>query len=159
MRNAKGRSDMRRLFIERKTDTGFTLVEIMVTVIILLILVAISTPSILRSRVTAYECAAIANIYTLSRACQTYHMDQQKYPDSLLTLYNDKPPYIDETLASGSKQGYQFIYNSVDSDHFTINANPLHTGMLKGRYFYIDETGSLRSRLDVPAGPDDPIVE
>ncbi len=137
---------------------GFTLVEIMVVILIVAILVALAVPNILRSRVAANEGAAIANLRTLSTACQAYHIDQQIYPESLQTLSTANPPYIDNVLGAGSKQGYNFIYGSSDSDHFTINANPAHTGLLKGRYFYLDESGSIRTRSDQPAGPEDEIV-
>lgn len=137
---------------------GFTLIEIMIVVAIVIVLVSIAVPGILRSRVVANEGAAIASLRTLNNACQTYHMDQQKFPDSLITLSTANPPYIDNVLGSGVKQGYQFIYESADDDHFTVRANPTHTGLLKGRYFYLDDSGSIRERNDSQAGPDDEIV-
>ncbi len=137
---------------------AFTLVEIMIVLLILSVLISLSIPNILRSRVTANEGVTMANLKALSTACQTYHMDQQTYPDSLQTLANVNPPYIDNVLGSGQKQGYEFIYARPNSDHFTVNANPLHTGLLKGRYFYIDESGEMRVNQNQPAGPDDPIV-
>jgi type IV pilus assembly protein PilA len=137
---------------------AFTLVEIMVVILIVSVLVALAVPNILRSRVAANEGAAIANLKTLSTACQAYHIDQQAYPQSLQTLSTANPPYIDNTLGAGSKQGYNFIYESSDSDHFKINANPAHTGLLKGRYFYLDENGAIRTRSDQLAGPEDEIV-
>ncbi len=137
---------------------AFTLVEIMVVILIVSILVALAIPNILRSRVAANEGAAIANLRTLSTACQAYHIDQQVYPVSLETLSTANPPYIDNVLGAGSKQGYNFIYESSDGDHFTINANPAHAGLLKGRYFYLDESGSIRTRSDQPAGPEDEII-
>jgi len=138
--------------------TGFTLVEIMIVIMIVGVLVALAVPNILRSRVVANEGAAIANLRTLSTACQAYHIDQQAYPDGLSTLANANPPYIDNVLGVGRKQGYEFIYESVDSDHFAIHANPIHVGLLKGRYFYLDENGAIRARTDAAAGPDDDII-
>lgn len=138
--------------------TGFTLVEIMVVILILAVLVALSVPNILRSRVAANEGAAMANLKTLNTACQAYHIDQQAYPVSLQVLSTVNPPYIDNVFGSGKKQGYEFIYESSDSDHFTVHANPIHTGLLKGRYFYLDENGSIRAHSDGPAGPEDEII-
>mgnify|MGYP001562213331 CR=1 FL=1 len=137
---------------------AFTLIEIMVVVAIVAILITIAVPNILRARVVANEGAAIANLKTLASACQSYHIDNQKYPANLLDLSTATPPYIDNVLGSGQKQGYQFDYNSVDSDHFTVNANSINTGLLKGRYFFIDESAAIHVRNDAPAGPDDEIV-
>lgn len=138
---------------------AFTLVEIMVVLLILSVLIAIAVPSILRSRVAANEGAAMGNLKTLNTACQSYHIDQQAYPASLQTLSDANPSYIDNILGSGQKQGYAFIYESTDSDHFTVHANPTHTGLLKGRYFYLDESGTIRTRSDGPAGPEDKIID
>ncbi len=134
------------------------MIEIMVVILIVSILVALAVPNILRSRVAANEGAAMANLKTLGAACQAYHIDQQAYPVSLQILSTVNTPYIDNVFGSGKKQGYEFVYESADSDHFTVHANPIHTGLLKGRYFYLDENGSIRARTDGPAGPNDEII-
>lgn len=138
---------------------AFTLMEIMIVIAIVIVVITFVIPNILRSRVVANEGAALANLRTLSNSCQTYHMNEQSYPENLLILSNANPPYIDNVLGSGTKQGYQFIYESADSDHFSVHANPIHTGLLKGRYFYLDESGTIRFRNESPAGPDDEIVK
>lgn len=137
---------------------GFTLVEIMVVVLIVIILVAISVPNILRSRVAANEGAAVANLKSLGSACQAYHIDNQRYPSCLADLSSANPPYIDNVLGAGRKQGYEFVYSSSDGDHFIVNANPANTGLLKGSYYYMDEGSAIRMRQDAPAGPADQIV-
>jgi len=137
---------------------AFTLMEVMIVVAIVIVLISLAVPNILRSRVITNECAAIASLRTLDKACQTYHMDEQAYPDSLLTLSAATPPYIDNTLGAGRKQGYEFIYESDDPDRFNIHANLLHGGLLRGKYFYLDESGIIRSNNNEEAGPDDQIV-
>jgi prepilin-type N-terminal cleavage/methylation domain-containing protein len=146
--------------IEYKKGAGFTLVEIMIVVGIVAILISLAIPNILRSRVIANEGAALANLKAVNSACQLYHIDKDSYPSGLSDLVepNSNPPYIDPTLAAGRKQGYEFIYNLGSQDHFTINANPLFSGLLKSRYFYTDESGVMRWRTDSEAGPDDEIV-
>jgi len=137
---------------------GFTLIEMMVVVAIVIILITIAVPNILRSRVAANEGAAIANLKTIASACQSFHIDNQRYPSSLAELSTAIPPYVDNVLGAGQKQGYQFIYNSGDSDHFTVNANSMNTGLLKGRYFYMDESAAIRVKNDAPAGPTDELI-
>jgi len=142
-------------------NRGFTLVEIMLVVGLVVILLTLAMPSILRSRVVANESAAIANLKTVENACQLYHIAKQTYPTDLMDLAFpvSDPPYIDPVLAQGRKQGYLFVYSLADPDHFTLNANPTTTGLLKGRYFYVDESGAIKANPDSPAGPGDETVK
>ncbi|MFA6350023.1 MAG: prepilin-type N-terminal cleavage/methylation domain-containing protein [Candidatus Omnitrophota bacterium] len=141
-------------------NRGFTLVEIMLVVSIVLILLTLAMPSIIRSRITANEAAAVANLKTIENACQLFHIAKETYPDGLMDLASPAsvPPYIDSVLAQGRKQGYQFVYSLADPDHFTLNANPTATGLLRGRYFYVDEAGSIKANHDAQAGADDEAV-
>lgn len=140
---------------------GFTLIEIMIVVAIVIVLVMLAVPNILRSRVVANEGAALANLRSINSACQIYHINKETYPASLSDLIepNSSPPYIDTMLASGKKQGYEFAYELLNSDHFTVNANSLSGGLLKGRYFYTDESGVVRTKSDGPAGPEDEAIK
>jgi prepilin-type N-terminal cleavage/methylation domain-containing protein len=140
-------------------NKAFTLVEIMIVVSLVVILVLFAAPNVLRSRLIANEGTALANLKAINNACQLYHMNQDKYPDSLDVLGDSDPPYLDSTLASGQKQSYQFVYSLVSNDEFSVNANPTSTGLLKGRYFYMDESGIIRGKSDGPAGPDDEVVK
>ncbi len=136
---------------------GFTLVEIMIVVAIVAILITLAVPGLLRSKVIANETAALGNLRTINNACQLYHNNEEKYPASLDVLAQTQPPYLDSILASGQKQSYQFIYTLVSNDQFTVNANPTSLGLLRGRYFYLDESGVIRFKNDGPAGPNDEI--
>ncbi len=151
LRVAKKKNKMRR---------AFTLIEIMVVVGIIIILVVIAAPSILRSRIVANEGAALANLRTLNSACQLYHINNETYSNNLQDLAEpvSSPPYIDPALASGHKQGYEFNYSLLGAERFTVNANPTTSGLLKGRYFFMDETGIIRANPSQPAGPGDEIV-
>lgn len=137
---------------------SFTLVEIMVVVTIVIVLITIAVPNILRSRIVANEGAALANLRAINNACQVYHVNNQTYPANLTALSSSTPPYIDSALGAGQKQGYAFVYALVDADHFTVNANPTTTGLLKGRYFYLDESGMIRANPTAQAGPNDQVV-
>jgi type II secretory pathway pseudopilin PulG len=140
---------------------GFTLVEIMIVVGILIVLVLIAVPVILRSRIVANEGAALANLRSINNACQLYQINKETYPPGLQEMSSPAvdPPYIDTALAAGRKQGYEFIYKLLDSDSFTVNANPTASGMLKGRYFFMNEIGVIHANPSLAAGPDDQIVQ
>lgn len=140
---------------------AFTLVEIMIVVAIVVALMTIATPNLLRSRVVANEGAAVGNLRAINNGCQLYHINMDTYPASLAAMAEPSasPPYIDSLLASGRKQSYEFNYSLVDGDHFTVNANPTSTGLLRGKYFYLDESGIIRFNPDGPAGPGDESVK
>ena len=137
-------------------NKGFTLVEIMIVVSIVITLAVLAIPNILRSRIAANDAAAMSNLKVVANACQSYHINQGNYPQNLSELSKAEPPYIDSVLAAGTKQGYEFIYTPSEVG-FSIAADPV--GALKGRYFYIDEAGVMRARSEGKAGPDDPAVE
>ncbi len=139
---------------------AFTLVEIMIVVAIVIGLIVIATPNLLRSRVVANESAAIANLKAINNGCQLYHINSEAYPGGLSEMVEpvSNPSYIDTNLASGRKQGYEFQYSLVDNDHFTVNANPTTSGLLKGKYYYMDESGVIHFNQTGTAGPSDEIV-
>ncbi len=143
----------------RNKSLAFTLIEIMVVLGVIIVLVIIAVPNFLRSRVIANEITAVNSLRAINNGCQLFHINNQIYPSSLSVLVEptSNPPYIDSALATGEKQGYEFNYQLVDSDHFTVNANSLSGGMLKGRYFYMDESGVIHVNSDTQAGPNDPI--
>ena len=135
---------------------GFTLVEIMIVVAIVIVLVTLAIPNILSSRRVANEGAAIANLRTINNSCQLYNIDKETFPD---TLEEISPDYLEPDLASGHKQGYEFDYVLIDQDHFTVNANSTSTGLLKGKYYFMDESGVIRWNTSGPAGAGDEIVK
>ncbi len=135
---------------------GFTLVEIMIVVAIVIVLVTLAIPNILSSRRVANEGAGVANLKAINNACQLYNINKATFPESLEAM---SPEYVDSQLASGRKQGYQYIYTLVDQDHFTVNANPTSTGLLQGKYYFMDDSGVVRWNQSAPAGSGDEIVK
>ncbi len=135
---------------------GFTLVEIMIVVAVVIVLVTLAIPNILSSRRVANEGAAVANLRTINNACQLYNINKETFPELLEIMV---PDYLDSEISGGRKQGYQYIYTLVDQDHFTINANPTSTGLLKGKFYFMDDSGVVRWNQSGPAGAGDEIVK
>lgn len=133
--------------------SGFTLIEIMIVISVLAILTTLAIPNILRSHIAARESLALTNIKKISESCQIYYTRQDSYPAALADLSGDIPPYLDSTLTSGTKDGYNFIYTQT-ADGFTVQANVAAGGL--GRHFYTDETDIIRVHVNAPAGPGDP---
>jgi type IV pilus assembly protein PilA len=123
---------------------GFTLVEIMIVVAIILLLAAIAIPGILRSRLNANEAGAIASLKTISWAATTYRSLNPCYPANLSDLASSVPAYVDSVLGSGAKQGYQFNL-SGDANTYNVTATPVTQNITGVRSFFVDVAGVIRA--------------
>ena len=56
---------------------GFSLIELLIVVAIILIIAAIAIPNLLRARITANEASAVSSIRTIVSAEATYHFCSQ----------------------------------------------------------------------------------
>ena len=136
---------------------AFTLVEIMLVVGIVIILLTLAVPNFLRSRVVATEAATIGNMKAILTGSNAFYSNVGNYPVNMTDLIApvSNPAYIDNVLAAGNKQGYNYTY-ARNGEGFTLNADP--TGMFAtfgARHFFADETGIIRSNPTVAAGPGD----
>src|SRR2546427_287500 len=113
-----------------KTDRGFSLLELLIVVAIILIIATIAIPSLLRSRQSAQESSAVAQIRTVNTAEITYLSSNQG-------SYGDIPQLITQGLLdsrfSGSVSGYSFAI-SVSGSDYTASATPTSTNA--GRFGY-----------------------
>ena len=138
----------------RSRKRGFTLVEIMIVVAIIVLLAAIAIPNLLRARLNANEAAAIAAMKTLSTAMESYRAAQTPptYPACLTIMDTATPPYIDSVLGSGNKSGYTFTL-SAGTNTFTVTATPQTENVTGSRQFFVDESGVVRAAAtNVSAG-------
>ncbi len=124
---------------------GFTLVEIMIVVAIIVLLAAIAIPNLLRARVNANQSAAVAGLHTVSTAAQSYRGANPTYPLALGSMgaAEQTPPYIDNVLAGGAKQGYDFVLAGA-TNSFTAVATPTTFGSTGTRSFFVDTSGVIR---------------
>ena len=106
----------------KKSSKGFSLIELLIVVAIILIIAAIAIPNLLRSRIAANQASAVGSLRTLNTAEITYSSTYNVgFTYSLPYL---APPQrhsanptstaaglIDSVLAGGSKSGYSFTYS------------------------------------------------
>jgi len=137
--------------MRRLNNKGFTLVEIMIVVAIIVLLAAIAIPNLLRARLNANESAAIGALRTLSTALESYRAAQTppQYPATLGVLSSEDPKYIDETLANAvdaahARQGYFYTYTQMSDNEYSLTATPAQSGVTGNRIFFVDHTGVVR---------------
>ncbi len=117
---------------------GFSLIELLIVVAIILIIAAIAIPNLLRARIAANEASAASSVRTLHTAEASYRTSFPSvgYPAGISNLGGPSPCafsvatacLVDSQLTSGAKSGYTFSANNsgagVPTDEFIINAVP-----------------------------------
>jgi type IV pilus assembly protein PilA len=112
-----------------KTQSGFSLIELLIVIAIILVITAIAVPNLLRSRQAANQASAVANLRTVTTAAVSYWVQYGNgYPPNLATLggVGAAPTcaaalLIDNQIASApsQKSGYQFVLNG-DQGNVTL---------------------------------------
>jgi len=150
-----------------KREKGFSLIELLIVVAIILIIAAIAIPNLLRSRMAANEASAVGSLRTINTACVTYSTTYGVgFPSNLVNLGgplngSTSADLIDSVLAAGSKSGYNFSYTAGSPGSGTVvptygvTADPITVGQTGQRYFYTDQSGVIRFNLTAQAGPTD----
>ena len=122
-----------------RKQKGFSLIELLIVVAIILIIAAIAIPNLLRARMASNESSAVASIRTINTAMVSYNSSYPTvgYAPLLVNLgpggvsqacpttpTTDSACLIDGQLASGSKSGYNFAATGT-SGSYAAWANPV----------------------------------
>lgn len=151
----------------RSRPQGFSLIELLVVVAIILIIAAIAIPNLLKARMAANETTAVASIHAINTAEIAYssmfmNVGFSATLDDLGPGSGGSCPgtqtascFIDAALASHVKSGYSFSYlqdaSITPAAHYTVNADPLNRSSTGQRSFYSDETNVIRYEQTVAA--------
>jgi len=145
-------------------EAGFTLMELLIVISIMLILMLIAIPNMLNLKSQANETSAIQSLHAIYEAELQYQTNYPAngYACSLAALGGDSsagPPtpqaaqLLQHDLASGQKSGYSF--NIVNCTKTTVNNQDMYTsyeavgvpqavGKTGHRGFCIDMTGEIK---------------
>ena len=143
-----------------RKQKGFSLIELLIVVAIILIIAAIAIPNLLRSRIAANEASAVGSIRTLNTAEVTY---ASTYPNLgfTCTLASLGPAgsvatsaaagLVDSVLGSGVKSGYSFVLTGCTAAGstginvtYTSQGSPVVVGQTGQRAFCSDQSGVIK---------------
>jgi type IV pilus assembly protein PilA len=147
---------------------GFSLVEILVVVMVILIIAAIAIPNLVHGKMRANEAAAVSSVKTINTAQMMYNdaFPEVGYASSLANLGAhgsscEKPTstnaclIMDEALTNGLKSGYMFEIvadGNTPATSYTVTATP-ETGLSGRCNVSSDERGDVRIFLPGSTGP------
>ncbi len=140
-----------------RKQKGFSLIELLIVVAIILIIAALAVPNFLRSRIAANESAAVAAVRIVTSAQISY---SSAYPSagfaSTLTALGGSscnPPtstgacIIDDPLAAGQRSGYNFVLSNVSgtpASSYNVLATPSSYNSSGIKYFCANEDSVVR---------------
>ncbi|MGC2324018.1 MAG: prepilin-type N-terminal cleavage/methylation domain-containing protein [Terriglobales bacterium] len=137
---------------------GFSLIELLIVVAIILIIAAIAIPNLLRSRIAANEASAVGSLRTLNTAEITYNttypasgfacgLGALAPPSGSASPTSSAAGLIDSNLSGGSKSGYSFGISNCSgtpANTYSTGAQPLTPGTTGQRFFCSDSSGVIK---------------
>jgi type IV pilus assembly protein PilA len=140
-----------------KRQSGFSLIELLIVISVILLIAGISIPSLIQSRMRGNEASAVGSLRQMATSSLAFQVQCSDVGyESTLTLLGpgggdcaSGANLLDSVLggsASPQKAGYAFTFTGdgqTPSIAFTISADPI-SGYSGTRHFFIDQSGVVR---------------
>ena len=159
-----------------RRSAGFTLMELLIVVTVILVIAAIAIPNLLRAKIAGNEASAVQSVRQIATAELSYHASYPNigYAPDLASLggpmINCTPAptsacVLDTVVSSGIKSGYRLFAagfspaGTTTNTQFVDSAAPLSFGQSGNRKFCIaTDDGSMRVQLGTVGGVPAPDV-
>lgn len=139
---------------------GFSLIELLIVVAVILVIAAIAIPNLMRSRIAANEASAVGSLRAINSAETTYNITYNNSftcslsalgpPSGGASVSSGAAGLLDSNLASGTKSGYSFAPATCTTTpggivtFYQWVASPVAPGTSGSRYFCTSDTYSIQ---------------
>jgi prepilin-type N-terminal cleavage/methylation domain-containing protein len=149
----------------RTKRNGFSLIELLIVVAIILIIAAIAIPNFIHARIAANESTAVSSIHAINTSEIAYSSAYPMvgYSATLADLGPAVSGYLDSVLAGGTKNGYAFAYvqdtSATPSVAYTVNADPVTRGTTGQRSFFSNQVNVTHYNMNAVSTVTDPSIQ
>ncbi len=136
-------------------QSGFSLIELLIVVLIVGTLAAIAVPNFLESKQAAHNASAISSLRLIYSSEVAYRAANAQFAD-LATLRSTG--YLhDPLLGTGQRSNYTFTMPpaSISANFYEVTAAP---GVAPWRFYYMNASGVIRTRVGAAADSSSPPI-